>query len=471
MDEDDRMSALPSDHPRQMRPHSGDRRRTHSGSIWRDIVTPSWIIGFARRLFLVALGVIAAMALVPWPQAAPARGTVTVLDPRGRDQSVQAPIDGFVATWAVMEGQDVTEGDLLVALRDNDPDLLDRLTGQRATVEAQVRAAESKVTATEQKVVAATLTRDADIAAARADLAAAEREVEAARADLAAARAESFTATIQGDRALVLVRDGFTSEQEAENRTLKAQTASAKVDAAEAKVVAMEAKRDATRAKVEAVERKGEGNIAEAEGQRMEAIAKLEETRAKLLDAQSKVVKQATQEVRAPFTGRVVRVFGGAVGEQVKKGDNLVRLVPHDAERFVELKVDGWNAALVQPGQEARIQFEGWPALQFAGWPAVAPGTFAGRVRVVDPVADLKGNVRLLVEPEENPADGHAWPPPERLPQGLRATGWIILGEVPLGYEIWRRLNDFPPIVDPPEKGEQRGPVDASKARKAWSPK
>ncbi len=39
----------------------------------------------------------------------------------------------------------------------------------------------------------------------------------------------------------------------------------------------------------------------------------------------------------------------------------------------------------------------------------------------------------------------------------MRANGWVLLKRVPLGYEIWRQLNGFPPVVaeEAPEKGRQ----------------
>ena len=33
------------------------------------------------------------------------------------------------------------------------------------------------------------------------------------------------------------------------------------------------------------------------------------------------------------------------------------------------------------------------------------------------------------------------------LRQGVRVNGWVLLKQVPLGYEIWRLLNGFPPVV------------------------
>ena len=49
----------------------------------------------------------------------------------------------------------------------------------------------------------------------------------------------------------------------------------------------------------------------------------------------------------------------------------------------MEIFIDGRDVALVRPGDQARIQFEGWPAVQFSGWPSVAVGTFGGRVTTI----------------------------------------------------------------------------------------
>jgi hypothetical protein len=33
----------------------------------------------------------------------------------------------------------------------------------------------------------------------------------------------------------------------------------------------------------------------------------------------------------------------------------------------------------------------------------------------------------------------------------------VLLNRVPLGYEIWRRLNGFPPVLAPDSKGKGKG--------------
>jgi hypothetical protein len=105
---------------------------------------------------------------------------------------------------------------------------------------------------------------------------------------------------------------------------------------------------------------------------------------------------------------------------------------------------------MVMAGAPVRLQFEGWPALQFSGWPSIAVGTFGGRVLLVDSTDNGKGRFRLLVEPD--PGDD-PWPSRRFLRQGVRANGWVLLNVVPLGYELWRQFNGFPPALTPEEPG------------------
>jgi membrane fusion protein, adhesin transport system len=44
-------------------------------------------------------------------------------------------------------------------------------------------------------------------------------------------------------------------------------------------------------------------------------------------------------------------------------------------------------------------------------------------------------------------SDKEKWPSSKILRQGIRANGWIFLSRVSLGYELWRRFNDFPPSL------------------------
>ena len=136
----------------------------------------------------------------------------------------------------------------------------------------------------------------------------------------------------------------------------------------------------------------------------------------------------------------------------MKKGDLLFTLVPATDELAVELFVLGRDMPLIQNGDRVRLQFQGWPAIQFVGWPSAAVGTFGGKVIALSPTDDIKGDFSLLIAPDpEEPA----WPDDRYLRQGVRANGWVLLKQVSLGYEIWRQLNGFPPVISEqePHKG------------------
>ena len=170
------------------------------------------------------------------------------------------------------------------------------------------------------------------------------------------------------------------------------------------------------------------------------------------------------QLVVAPRAGTVQRVVGGFDGAQIAAGDDLLVLVPEVTVQAVEVYIDGNDVPLVHPGDQARIQFEGWPALQFSGWPQASIGTFPAEVLVVDASDVGNGQFRVLVVP---PA-GTTWP--IQLRQGGLAKGWILLRSVPLGYELWRQLNNFPPslvVATSAEGGEASGKKKKDKAEKS----
>jgi multidrug efflux pump subunit AcrA (membrane-fusion protein) len=161
---------------------------------------------------------------------------------------------------------------------------------------------------------------------------------------------------------------------------------------------------------------------------------------AELARIETKLARQASQSVTASRAGVVQRIVAPEGGVLVKQGDRLAVIVPESSDRAVELFVSGNDIPLLTVGREVRLQFEGWPAVQFAGWPSVAVGTFAGRVGVVDATGDEQGRFRIVVFP----TDPTSWPDARYLRQGVRVVGWILLDEVRLGWELWRRFNAFP---------------------------
>ncbi|MCA9213215.1 MAG: HlyD family efflux transporter periplasmic adaptor subunit, partial [Planctomycetales bacterium] len=223
----------------------------------------------------------------------------------------------------------------------------------------------------------------------------------------------------------------------------------------------LEAKRQEIAAKRREIEIKNQAAIQKEN----EAKQKLETVNKELIDLQTKRGEYDRLEIRAPRTGVIQQWFGVEGSDTVKEGDKLFVIVPEATELAVELKLKGNDIPLIKVGDDVRLQFEGWPAVQFVGWPSVAVGTFGGKVNRIFPTDDGKGNFRVLVSPHKTESDLD-WPDDRYLRQGVRANGWVLLKQVPLGYEIWRQLNGFPPTVT-----DESADKDKSKGGKVKLPK
>ena len=186
----------------------------------------------------------------------------------------------------------------------------------------------------------------------------------------------------------------------------------------------------------------------------------LEEARSEFNQAETALSRQGSQLVVAPRNGTIIHVEAGDTATIVNAGQPLATFMPADTERAVEIMIDGRDIGLVHPGSQVRLQFEGWPAFQFSGRPDLAVGTFRGEVVFVEPSARLDGRFRVLVKEPLNSEDclesevingiprmGECgWPPESFVRLGATVRGWILLETVPLGFELWRLLNSFPPI-------------------------
>lgn len=171
--------------------------------------------------------------------------------------------------------------------------------------------------------------------------------------------------------------------------------------------------------------------------------AKEAATNSELNQVRVGLARQSIQTKVAPSDGTILRLLSAGTSTLVRSGDVLASFIPDGIERSVALTVRGLDAPLVYPGRSVRLQFDGWPVFQFSGWPSTSVGTFGGTVDFVEPIADARGYFRIWVK--EDARDG-AWPSEQFVRLGSRVRGWVLLDEVKLGYELWRQLNNFPPI-------------------------
>jgi len=111
-----------------------------------ELVTPerSYRIFFGG-FFLLFLMCILGLVFLPWQQTAKGSGRVIAYSPNDRTQEINAPVDGRIAKWHVVEGTKVRQGDLIVELTDNDPEILERLRQERDALAKRVMAAEAAV--------------------------------------------------------------------------------------------------------------------------------------------------------------------------------------------------------------------------------------------------------------------------------------------------------------------------------------
>lgn len=411
------------------------------------LVTPPRVVHLVARVIVALFPVLVLMLLfVPWQQSATGSGRVVAWAPEFREQMVEAPIEGRIERWLVQEGEAVTEGQPLVELADNDPEWLRRLGSQAEAGMVGLSAVQEGVRSYEAKLLAEQAGRDLALAEYDAKIAGLLRK-------RTGEQAERDTAALQETRTATLRDEGIASQREWELARLKLDKAEAALSARDEEIAATRRARGKAAADADA---KIAGVKAELEASR----AKLADTEQKQLEIEGKVARQERQTVLAPRDGVVLALHGGPGGGQVKKGDALVSLVPSTTDRAVELFVDGNDMPLISAGDEVRLLFEGWPALQFVGLPGASGGTFEGRVVLVDPADDGKGKFRVVVMPPE----GAVWPSADRLRQGVRAKGFVLLGRVSLGYEVWRQINGFPPLPDV-DKGEKPNLPSTKKPR------
>jgi len=400
---------------------------------------------------------------LPWTQNIRSEGVLTALTPQDRPQTVEATIAGRIEEWHVMEGAFVQQGDTIASLSEikekyMDPNLLARLGEQLQAKQASGEATEAKAQALQEQIQALREGLTFSLQKARNKVDQIRLKLQSDSMDVVAQRTELLIAQDQFARQENLYQQGLKSLTELEQRRLKLQEAQAKLVSLRNKYAATQAELQNARTELNSLQAEYADKVAKAE-------AELSATRSYVYGTQAEIAKlqneySSTQlrnqyyQIVAPQNGYVVQTLKAGIGETIKEGEALATIMPQDPELAAELYVDALDLPLIQRGDAVRLQFEGWPTLVFSGWPGASFGTFAGRVAVIDNTG-TNGKYRMLVVP-----DPGREPWPEQLRVGSGVYGWAMLKTVPIWYELWRQLNDFPPdytggkntATTPPEK-------------------
>lgn len=413
--------------------------------------TPRLALSLARAVTLVLISLPFVLLFVPWQQNVTAKGRVIAYAPLERRQPVQAPVYGRVTEWLVREGSRVKKGEKLLQISDNDPSIMQRLGEQVVALRAKIDASRAKAESYTEQMQAYRRAETLALQSYDWKIKMLEEKITAQENEVAAKLAGFKTAEINIERQKALFKDGLVSKREFELAELKFEQTRTGLDQSKAKLRALEREREGTRAERGKTKADFDAKVNSSKASADAARSDLAEAEGKMSELSIKRARQSNMEVVAPMEGTVLRLEA-ALGDFVKVGETLLVIVPDTESLAVELFVDGNDQPLVTEGRHVRLQFEGWPAVQFSGWPSVAIGTFEGVVRLVDRTDDGKGKFRILVRPPDlpegaTPSPDQIWPESQYLRQGVRAKGWLLLNQVTLGYELWRRLNGFPPVV------------------------
>lgn len=395
-------------------------------------------------LLVLFLAMLVFVAFSPWQQNLPGAGRVVALTPVERQQNVEAPVDGRVVKWHVIEGTRVKEGDPIVDISDNDPEIIVRYQREVDAMRTRLAEARNRELAQQQAILGLDGSRRSALDAAQSRIQMAIERVRAAERAQEAAQATLSTAKLNLDRHKDLLPFGLVSTRMVELAQLGYDQAVADLDRAKASLNAARQDRTALEADRVKIENDFKTSIDTAKSSLAAARQEIASSLAALQPVEIRLSRQNTQSVTAPRDGIILRLLAQPGSEMLKAGDPVAILVPESQSTVVELWVHGNDMPLITAGDKVRLQFEGWPAVQFVGWPSVAVGTFGGVVTLVDATDNGLGKFRLLVAADTS---DQPWPARRFLRQGVRANGWVLLRQVPLWWELWRQFNGFPPSL------------------------
>lgn len=395
-------------------------------------------------LALVFFISIPTLIFAPWVQNVSGFGKVVGTTPFERQQSIDAPVEGRIVKWEVIEGSKVKEGQVIAEIADNDPMILERLKEERNMIAMRVEQAKSRVTAQEVSLQQVELSRKNALESARNRLQVARDNVNQAENSLRAAEF-SLTANQQNlERVKAGMASGLYSTRQYELQVQDMGRAQAEVDRAKAALQAAINEKLARDADYEKTETDFQNTLATGRATLAAGKSDVANSVAEMQRVEVRVARQQMQVIKAPRDGTILRLLAQPGAQQLKAGDAIALLIPETLDLVVELWMNGNDIPLIHAGDRVRLQFEGWPAIQFTGWPSVAIGTFGGRVLLVDATDNGEGKFRILVEPDPN---DEPWPSNRYLRQGVRTNGWVLLNQVSLGFELWRQFNGFPPTL------------------------
>ena len=401
------------------------------------------------RLLVISFLLMIIILFFPWTQNIQTKGYVTTLHPGQRPQTINSIIAGRIEKWHVMEGNYVNKGDTILyisEIKDEyfDPELLSRTEQQIKSKELTVNSYMEKVKALDGQVDALINTKMLKIEQAKNYVKQANLKIQSDSIDLQAAITNMKIAAKQLERMEQLYSEGLKSLTDLEARKLKLQETQAKKINAENKLLGSQNQLINAQVELNSIDNQYRDKLSKSESEKYSALSNMYDAEAIVTKMQNQYmnysVRQGYYYITAPQNGYVTTALRSGIGETVKAGEELVSIMPAQYDLAVSMYVKPMDLPLVKNGQPIRFMFDGWPTVVFSGWPNLSYGTFGGEVVAIDNFISPNGKYRILVAPESKE---------EKWPDGLRvgsgANCIALLKNVPIWYELWRKLNGFPP--------------------------
>lgn len=396
---------------------------------------------------------------LPWTQNIRAKGAVTALRQEDRPQELNTVLAGRVIKWYVKEGDFVKKGDTILQIGEVktdyfDPELLNRTKKQIDAKQIAVEGYGNKAATAVSQMKALEEARDLKLEQLDIKLRQQNLKVISDSIDLGAVLNELAVTKRQIEAAKNMLDSGVISLVDFERRKVSYQNAVAKKISAENKFLQSKQELSAIRIEKNGTIQEYTDKIAKAQGEQFGSLSNMatgEADVAKLQNAYSNYdIRNQLYFITAPQDGQITKARKAGIGEMVKEGDMIVEIVPDKIRYAVELFAEPMDLPLLSAGQKIRFIFDGFPAIVFSGWPAASYGTFGGVIAAVETSVSSNGKFRLLVVEDPNEK---AWP--RQLRMGGGASGIALLKDVPIGYELWRNINGFPPEYYKPVKSEE----------------
>jgi multidrug resistance efflux pump len=401
------------------------------------------------RTIYILFGLILVVMFLPWTQNIRSNGQLVTLRPEQRPQTINTVISGKIEKWFVKDGDPVKKGDTILYISEVkedyfDPNLVGRTEKQLKNKELSVVSYGDKIQSLDSRIDALSETGRLKLKQTKIKLQQTNLKLKADSMELHTAQVNYRIAEQQFERMEKLFKDGLKSQTDVETRKLSMQRAQANLINAQQKL--LQTRNDIIDLKVEysSVEAKYRDEVSKAESDKFAALSSMYDAEVDVTKLQTQVanysIRNGMYYILAPQDGIVTKVLSSGIGETIKQGDAIATIMPANYDLAIEMYIRPVDLPLVQKGHKVRIQFDGWPAIVFSGWPNTSYGTFGGEVFAVDNFASEEGKFRVLIAPDKK---DRKWP--EQLRVGGGTNSMILLNDVPIGYELWRVVNGFPP--------------------------